>query len=217
MAASRIPPSFNPYAVGAVVFDSTPYTNYFLRQEAEAKAKDEALGKYFQDLDKSLTPTGMRTQDIGGFIEKTKGLRQYYFANKDRIKNPSLDNGKAYNEYMGIFKDAQGNFQDVDYLIITPDFLSSQAERLADFHRNNSGLIVRVVTLEKVYQEFSSGKQDIAAIRNLIKYVYWNASMPDKRVKYVNLFGDASYDYKNPFLNSHEGKLKIYYATQQYL
>ena len=101
-----------------------------------------------------------------------------------------------------ILKDAQGNFQDVDYLIITPDFLSSQAERLADFHRNNSGLVVRVVTLEKIYQEFSSGKQDIAAIRNLIKYVYWNASTPAKRVKYVNLFGDASYDYKNRLFNN---------------
>ena len=74
-----------------------------------------------------------------------------------------------------IFKDAQGNFQDIDYLIITPELLTTQAERLADFHRNNSGLVVRVVTLEKIYQEFASGKQDIAAIRNLIKYVYWNA------------------------------------------
>ena len=27
--------------------------------------------------------------------------------------------------------------------------------------------------------------------------MYWNASAPDKRVKYVNLFGDASYDYKD--------------------
>lgn len=96
-----------------------------------------------------------------------------------------------------IFNNNQGNFQDIDYLIITPQVLITQAERLADFHRNNSGLSVRVVTLEKIYQEFSSGKQDIAAIRNLIKYVYWNASAPDKRVKYVNLFGDASYDYKS--------------------
>ena len=96
-----------------------------------------------------------------------------------------------------IFNNNQGNFQDIDYLIITPQFLITQAERLADFHRNNSGLSVRVITLEKIYQEFSSGKQDIAAIRNLIKYVYWNASVPDKRVKYVNLFGDASYDYKS--------------------
>jgi hypothetical protein len=101
-----------------------------------------------------------------------------------------------------VFKDVQGNFQDIDYLIITPDFLSMQAERLADFHRNNSGLSVRVVTLEKIYHEFASGKQDVAAIRNFIKYVYWNASASDKRVKYVNLFGDASYDYKNRLFNN---------------
>ncbi len=101
-----------------------------------------------------------------------------------------------------IFKDASGNFQDIDYLIFTPQFLVSQAETLANFHRTNSGLTVRVVPLESVYQEFSSGKQDIAAIRNLIKYVYWNASSPDKRVKYVNLFGDASYDYKDRIPNN---------------
>lgn len=101
-----------------------------------------------------------------------------------------------------IFKDAQGDFQDIDYLIITPNFLLNQAERLADFHRNNSGLIVRVVSLENIYQEFASGKQDVAAIRNFIKYVYWNASDVSKRVKYVNLFGDASYDFKNRLFNN---------------
>ena len=101
-----------------------------------------------------------------------------------------------------IFKDVAGNFQDVDYLIFAPNFLMSQAETLANFHRNNSGLSVRVIALENVYQEFSSGKQDIAAIRNLIKYVYWNASSLEKRIKYVNLFGDASYDYKKRLPNN---------------
>ncbi|MEY2739668.1 MAG: hypothetical protein RL259_1577, partial [Bacteroidota bacterium] len=101
-----------------------------------------------------------------------------------------------------IFKDANGVFQDIDYLIITPQFLLNQAETLANFHRNKSGMTVRVVTLEKIYHEFASGKQDIAAIRNCIKYVYWNASAPDKRVKYVNLFGDASYDYKDRIVNN---------------
>ncbi len=101
-----------------------------------------------------------------------------------------------------IFKDNFGNFQDIDYLIITPQFLVNQAETLANFHRTNSGMIVRVVPLDKIYQEFSSGKQDIAAIRNFIKYVYWNASLPEKRVKYVNLFGDASYDYKDRIFNN---------------
>ncbi len=101
-----------------------------------------------------------------------------------------------------IFINSQGAFQDVDYLIITPAFLYSQAENLAQIHRNQSGMSVKVVALENIYNEFSSGKQDVAAIRNFIKYVYDNASDVSKRVKYVNLFGDASYDYKNRIANN---------------
>ena len=96
-----------------------------------------------------------------------------------------------------IFKNSQGIFQDLDYLIITPAFLKPQADKLAAFHKNHSQLNVKTVTLESIYEEFSSGKQDIAAIRNFIKYVYFNASDSSKRIKYVNLFGDASFDYKN--------------------
>lgn len=95
-----------------------------------------------------------------------------------------------------IFNNASGQFQDVDYIIVTPANLSSSAERLANLHRQE-GMNVKVVNLENIYQEFSSGKQDIGAIRNLVKYVYYNASSGDKRIKYVNLFGDASFDYKN--------------------
>ncbi len=101
-----------------------------------------------------------------------------------------------------IFNNAQGQFQDVEYLIITPEFLRNQAEELAGIHRTNSGMVVKVVTLEKIYQEFASGKQDIGAIRNFIKYVYNNASSDDNKVKYVNLFGDASFDFKDRIPNN---------------
>ena len=101
-----------------------------------------------------------------------------------------------------IFLNNSGVFEDIDYLIISPNNLLTPAERLADFHRSNSGLKVKVVSTESIYQEFSSGKQDIAAIRNFIKYVYQNASSAQNRVKYVNLFGDASYDYKDRLFNN---------------
>ena len=110
-----------------------------------------------------------------------------------------------------IFKNNQGQFQDIDYVIITPSFLSGQAEKLANFHRSYSNLNVKVITLENIYQEFSSGKQDIAAIRNCIKYIYENASTNEKRVEYVNLFGDASYDYKNRIPNN-TNIVPIYHA-----
>ncbi|OYT17938.1 MAG: hypothetical protein B7C24_00235, partial [Bacteroidetes bacterium 4572_77] len=81
-----------------------------------------------------------------------------------------------------------------DYIIIThPNFLS-QAEELAQFHRDNSGLDVFVTTLQPIYNEFSSGRQDIGGIRDFVKSVYDN-SASNKRLKYLLLFGDASIDY----------------------
>lgn len=114
-----------------------------------------------------------------------------------------------------IFKNQQGQFQNVDYLIITPAALNTAAEKLANFHRSYSGLNVKVVNLETIYPEFSSGKQDVAAIRNFIRYVYFNASTPESRVKYVNLFGDASFDFKNRIPNN-TNIVPIYQSLDSY-
>ena len=131
--------------------------------------------------------------------------RKYFAVNQSDFLIPLKEvNSVVANQNLKgtIFLDNTGSFQDIDYLIITPKDLESQAERLANFHRTNYGLNVKVVSLNLIYQEFSSGKQDIAAIRNFIRYVYENASNASNRVKYVNLFGDASYDYKNRVVNN---------------
>ena len=121
----------------------------------------------------------------------------YYIPLKDSKSKVANQNLKGT-----LFKNDQGQFQDIDYVIITPSFLLSQAEKLAQFHHNHSSLNVKVIPLELIYQEFASGKQDVAAIRNCIKYIYDNASSNEKRIKYINLFGDASYDFKNRITNN---------------
>ncbi|MFD0863992.1 type IX secretion system sortase PorU [Sungkyunkwania multivorans] len=100
-----------------------------------------------------------------------------------------------------IFNDAAG-FRDVDYIIVAPQFLSATAQRLADFHGRISNLNAKVVTLERIYREFNTGNPDIGAIRNFVKYVYDNASTPAGRIKYLCLFGDTSFDYKNRLQNN---------------
>jgi len=93
------------------------------------------------------------------------------------------------------FQDLHGQ-RNIDYLIIThPDFLE-EANRLADYHRSNSNLSVFVSTIDQVYNEFSSGGQDITAIRDFAKMLY-DDSDPGRELKYLLLFGDASYDYKD--------------------
>jgi hypothetical protein len=86
--------------------------------------------------------------------------------------------------------------RNIDYLIVThPDFIA-EAETLAEFHRSHGTLVVLVVTIDQVYNEFSSGGQDITAIRDFAKMLY-DDSDPGRELKYLLLFGDASYDYKD--------------------
>ncbi len=81
-----------------------------------------------------------------------------------------------------------------DYLIIThPDFME-HAERLKDIHSKIDDLTIEIVTPELIYNEFSCGALDIAAIRDYIKMVYDKSA---HRLRYVLLFGDASYDFRN--------------------
>ncbi len=101
-----------------------------------------------------------------------------------------------------IFNNNDGQFQDVDYIIIAPNNMLNQAERLAQINTKQYNLNVKVVGLNEVYNEFSTGNQDVGAIRNMVKYVYDNASTPANRVKYLCLFGDGSFDYKDRIPNN---------------
>ena len=164
----------------------------------------------------NITKVENNNQDLFSFKASLGELRKYIAIDALDYYTPLKDSRpKITNQNIKgtIFNNNQGDFQDIDYVIITPNELKNQAEKLADFHRNYSKLNVKVITTESIYHEFSSGTQDIAAIRNCIKYIYNNASTNDKRIKYVNLFGDASYDYKNKTINN-TNIVPIYHALK---
>ncbi len=82
----------------------------------------------------------------------------------------------------------------VDMVIVAhPDF-KSQAERLATFRTQHDGLNVKVVTPQQIYNEFSSGAQDVSAIRDYMRMIYEksNGAQPS----YLLLVGRPSYDYR---------------------
>ena len=85
-----------------------------------------------------------------------------------------------------------------DLIIVTyPGFLD-QAQQLAQYHRDHDHLRVVVATTDQVYNEFSSGGQDISAIRDFAKMFYDRAGTDSTLLpSYLLLFGGASYDYKN--------------------
>jgi len=114
----------------------------------------------------------------------------------------------------------------VDYIIVShPDFIS-EAERLQTFHSEFSGLKTIIVTPQQIYNEFSSGKQDLSAIRDFVRMLYERAADGEKP-RYLLLFGDASYDFKNRisyntnFVPTYESDESLHYissyATDDYL
>ncbi|MGI8891852.1 MAG: type IX secretion system sortase PorU, partial [Bacteroidia bacterium] len=85
----------------------------------------------------------------------------------------------------------------VDMVIVAhPSFLS-EANRLADFHRNSTNISVHVVTPYQIYNEFSSGAQDITAIRDFMRMFYERAQIPEEKPRFLLLFGDGSIDNKH--------------------
>ena len=126
-------------------------------------------------------------------------LQTFVVVDQNDYFSPSIDNNpRLENQNIkGTVFTQNGEETAVDYLIFTSEALLSAANRLADFHRQTNNLQVRVYSLQKIYNEFNTGNPDIGAIRNFIKYVYDNAPTPTQRLKYVCLFGDTTYDYKN--------------------
>lgn len=81
-----------------------------------------------------------------------------------------------------------------DFLIVAyPDFLA-QAERLKTLHAlYDPDLRIKITTPEQIYNEFSCGAQDVTAIRDYCRMLYHD----DRPLRYLLLFGDASFDYRN--------------------
>ncbi len=80
-----------------------------------------------------------------------------------------------------------------DMVIVTHRDFLSQAETLAAHRREHNGFTVQVVTTQQIYNEFSSGRDDAAAIRNFVRMVYER----DPSLRYLLLFGDGSFDHRN--------------------
>ena len=84
-----------------------------------------------------------------------------------------------------------------ELIIVVPDLLRQEAERLAQFRRDNDGLTVKLVSPQEIYNEFSSGVVDISAIRNFMKMYYDRANQTGNYPRYLLLFGNGTYDNKN--------------------
>ena len=85
----------------------------------------------------------------------------------------------------------QSPSSEAELLIVSAEQLTTQAERLADFHRRHDNMQVEVISTRQLYLEVSAGRPDPIAIRNYTARLH-----RDGDLKHLLLFGAATFDYK---------------------
>jgi hypothetical protein len=129
---------------------------------------------------------------VNGFrvnVDHSLGAEYLVFGASDQKKPNAVGSVKNQNLH---------GIQGVEYVIVAHPLFQNQAERLADLHSNLDGFSTLVVTPQQIYNEFSGGAQDVTAIKEFLRKLYFEAdSFGLAPLRYVLLFGDASYDYKN--------------------
>ncbi len=140
--------------------------------------------------EQSFTSTG----NDAVFRVATDSLREFIAFNGSSYKTATLI-GRVENQNLHALNQA-------DIIIVAyPDFIS-EAYRYANIHNTYDNYSSVVVTPSQIYNEFSSGAQDVTAIRDFVKMFYDRATNENEMPKYLLLFGDASYDYKNRLPNN---------------
>lgn len=132
------------------------------------------------------------TNGTVSFSASTDSLREF-LALTDNFESPILIGSIENQNLHGITQ--------ADMIIVSHPMFLNQAAQLADFH-SDEGLNVITVTPQQIYNEFSSGSQDIVAIRDFIRMLYERAINPNDLPRYLLLFGDGSYDNKSRTQNN---------------
>ena len=125
------------------------------------------------------------------FKSKTDILKEFVAFDGSNFKSVRLG-AKIPNQNLHSI----GNY---DMVIVAHPLFMNAAKRLATAHNDMGEISVVVVPLPEIYNEFSSGIQDITAIRNFMKMLY-DRGYETGSPRYLLLFGNASYDTKDRVL-----------------
>lgn len=157
----------------------------------EYRVTGATSGLVLWEVSNALLPRRINYQLINGqitFRQKSDSLRTFL------LFDPQ-------GSYPGVNKSGEVKNAEIfpnvvpQYLLLTPPVFSSQAERLAQFHRQKSGMLVSVVTTEALFNELSGGYPDVSAIRDYVRLLYQqNMGKAESTLKYLLLFGKGTCD-----------------------
>uniref|UniRef100_A0A7V2ZK85 Type IX secretion system sortase PorU n=1 Tax=Ignavibacterium album TaxID=591197 RepID=A0A7V2ZK85_9BACT len=229
------------FRINPAASTSVGYLDYFeIEYKRELKALDDFLIIYSNEVNgiieyhlSNFSTSNISVFDVTDFsnvkvIQNTdiRGAECYFKINESatqRSKYIALESGKfksPINPTEISNSNLRGEITGAEFIIISPKEFLDVANRLKNYRENQTipAIPTYVAEVEKIYNEFSGGLQDVTALRDYIKYAYENWQI---KPKYVLLFGKGTYDYKNiegfgdnfvPTWQSEESLILIYNA-----
>ncbi|MBK9254694.1 MAG: type IX secretion system sortase PorU [Saprospiraceae bacterium] len=163
-------------------------------------------GQLIWDITEPYAPSGVIAQD-NKIIFETKGKNREFiaFSLSSGMFSP-LSGGKIANQNLH-------DISDEDMLVVYHSAFAPAVEKFINHRQSHSGLKIRGAEMSQVYNEFSSGKTDPSAIRDMARLLLQR----NPQFKYLLLFGDGSYDYKNLMPNIKNENFVPVYQTDQSL
>jgi hypothetical protein len=146
------------------------------------------------DVTDPFAPKMLETTSLAGstiFIAATDSLRKFVAFATAQALRPSISKEPVPNQDLHALGTA-------DMIIVTHPLFREYAQRIANIHQADDGTSSIIVTPGQIYNEFSGGIPDAAAIRNFIRMIYSRGTEGGSPLKYLLLFGDGSYENKTP-------------------
>ncbi len=142
------------------------------------------------DVTDPFAPRIIQTSQASGstlFTAATDTLRKFVAFETGNLKNPVTEAVAVPNQDLHSLAPA-------DMIIVTHPLFESYARRVAELHLADDGTTSVVVTPGQIYNEFSGGVPDAAAIRNFVRMMRDRGAGTPTPLRYLLLFGDGSYD-----------------------
>jgi hypothetical protein len=140
----------------------------------------------------SIGGNGVFTDSVGD----GEDIHYWLYSSARNVDPTSLSLERIHTE-TGMAQNLLTGNGNPQYLIVAPDALLTQALKLADYRRDSKRLLpltTSVVRTEDIYREWSGGRRSPIAIRNALRWAlkHWGGAL-----KYVLLYGDGHYDYRD--------------------
>ena len=138
------------------------------------------------DISNPLIPARIEIENNSWSYETEEKISTFVLFDLDQATVPDSDISAIANQNLHGIVDA-------DMVIIYHKNWKDAAQRLAHHRSAYSELNVETIDVEEVYNEFSSGRQDPTAIRDFARMI----NNRSENFRYLLLFGDGSYDFRD--------------------